>query len=69
MNAIYVKKLTYLIRVSQTAHTRHYTQNVIVRGEYFNATTSRDTSQGHLELSVINAREVARARRLVLLRL
>jgi hypothetical protein len=58
-----------LVGVSKTAHAGHDTQHVVVRGEDLDVTTGGDTSQGQRKLSVVNAREVTGARRLVLLRL
>jgi len=71
---------TRLVGVSQTTHTAHDTENVVIdsididglgRSRQVSLSQSSETSKtsldGDLERGVINAREVARARRLVVL--
>ena len=59
-----------LIGVSQTTHTAHNTKHVVVGGKHANlgsaGTLDGGIGQHELESSVVNTREVARARRLVL---
>jgi len=59
-----------LIGVSQTTHTAHDTKHVVVGGKHANlgsaGTLDGGIGQHELESSVVNTREVARARRLVL---
>ena len=61
-----------LVAVGQTTHTAHYAQHVVVGGvhTYLSGAGTRDgrVRQNQLESGVIDAAEIARARRLVLLR-
>lgn len=61
-----------LIRVSETTHARHDTENVVVGSVDTHlrrrGTSDRGVRQDQLQGSIVNAREVACARRLVLLR-
>ncbi len=61
-----------LVGVSQTTHTAHDTKHVVVGGKHADlgsaGTLDGGIGQHELESSVVNTREVARARRLVLLR-
>lgn len=70
----YLRK--YLVGVSKSAHAAHYPENVIIYG--VNADLARPASraregsdggggEGQLQGSIVNAREVASARRLMLL--
>jgi hypothetical protein len=60
-----------LVGVSQTTHTAHDTKNVVVGGKDANlggaGSFDGGIGQNELKSSVVNAREVARAGRLVLL--
>jgi len=64
----------FLVGVSETTHTAHYTENVVVDGidAHLGRSARRavDRAGGDEELEgrVVNAREVARARGLVVLR-
>lgn len=61
----------YLVAVSQTTHTRHDSEDVVVHG--IDAHLARAAAgnsgggQGQLQGSIVNTREVASARGLVLL--
>ena len=61
-----------LVAVGQTTHTAHYAQHVVVGGvdTHLSGLGTGDGSVGQhqLESGVVDAAEVARARRLVLLR-
>ena len=61
-----------LVAVGQTTHTAHYAQHVVVGGVYTHlsglGTRHGRVGQHQLESGVVDAAEVARARRLVLLR-
>ncbi len=63
--------LKYLVGISQTSHTAHHTQNVVVDGIDANlgsvGALNGGVGENKLQSSVINTREVARAGRLVLL--
>lgn len=61
----------YLIRVCETSHSRHNTENIVVGGIHANlggvAAGDGGGSEGELEGGVINAREIAGSAGLVLL--
>lgn len=61
-----------LVGVSKTAHTRHYAEHVVVGSVDADlgslGALNRGVGEDKLKGRVINAREVAAARRLVLLR-
>ena len=63
---------TYLIGISQTAHTRHNSQHVVVGSIDTHlgslGTFNSGVGKNELKSSVINSGEVARARGLMLLR-
>jgi hypothetical protein len=63
-------RITRLIGVSKTTHTRHDTENVVVGSIDTNlgslGALNGSVGENELKCSVVNAREVAAARRLVL---
>jgi len=62
--------INILVRISETAHTAHDTENVVVSS--IDTDLGRDRSLGsnlELESSIVDTREVASTGRLVLLRL
>jgi len=65
------RKIKYLIAIREAAHTTHHTQNVVIHGIHANLGGVRALNGGvgenKLQGCVINTREVARTRRLVLL--
>ena len=76
MNYVYLEKLkevtNNLVAVGQTTHTAHYAQHVVVGGvhSHLSGVSAQHgrIGQNQLESGVVDAAEVARARRLVLLR-
>ena len=71
MNTIY-RKTIRLIGVSETAHTAHDAEDVVVGGIDTNlcglGSLNCSVGEHELECGIVNAGEVARARGLVLLR-
>jgi hypothetical protein len=69
---VFLKMSERLVGVSKTAHARHDAENVVVGRVHTNlgrvGPAHRGVRQDELKGRVVNAREVARARRLVLLR-